>query len=86
MDSIYTQLPELEIGLRLIAASLLGGVIGLEREAKERPAGLRTHMLTSLAAAVFTDRTVADGNVAAATAAHDHVTRELEELRHAQAD
>lgn len=54
MDSIYTQLPELEIGLRLIAASLLGGVIGLEREAKERPAGLRTHMLTSLAAAVFT--------------------------------
>lgn len=54
MDSLHTQLPEFEIGLRLVAASLLGGVIGLEREVKERPAGLRTHMLTSLAAAVFT--------------------------------
>ena len=29
---------------------------------------------------------VADGNVAAATAAHDHVRREIEELAHAQAD
>lgn len=54
LDSLQTQLPEFEIALRLVAASALGGVIGLEREVKDRPAGLRTHMLTSLAAAVFT--------------------------------
>ena len=39
---------------RLLIATIMGGVIGIEREAKERPAGLRTHMLTSLAAALFT--------------------------------
>lgn len=40
--------------LRLSMAVLLGGVIGWEREAKARAAGLRTHMLISLAAACFT--------------------------------
>lgn len=40
--------------IRLLVATLLGGVIGFEREAKDRPAGLRTHMVTALAAALFT--------------------------------
>lgn len=40
--------------LRLSMAVLLGGMIGWEREAKHRAAGLRTHMLISLAAACFT--------------------------------
>lgn len=44
----------LDYGARLLAATVMGGVIGLDREAKDRPAGLRTHMLTSLAAALFT--------------------------------
>ena len=39
---------------RLIGASFLGALIGWERESKSRPAGLRTHTLTALAAAVFT--------------------------------
>ncbi|HRO15379.1 MAG TPA: MgtC/SapB family protein [Paracoccus sp. (in: a-proteobacteria)] len=39
--------------VRLAAALLLGGVIGLDREAAERPAGLRTHMLIALASATF---------------------------------
>ena len=39
--------------LRLGIAALLGGIIGLEREWKAHAAGLRTHMLVSLAAAVF---------------------------------
>lgn len=43
-----------ELLLRLFAAAGFGSIIGLEREAKARPAGLRTHMLISLAAAVFT--------------------------------
>lgn len=44
--------------IRLLVATLLGGVIGFEREAKDRPAGLRTHMLTALAAALFTVLTI----------------------------
>lgn len=48
-----THTPLSEIILRLVLASLLGGVIGIDREFRSRPAGLRTHMLTALAAAVF---------------------------------
>ena len=39
--------------MRLLAAAGLASVIGLERELRERPAGLRTHMLVSLGAAGF---------------------------------
>src|SRR3989304_3864503 len=37
-----------EILLRLILALVLGGLIGLERETVEKPAGLRTHTLGTL--------------------------------------
>jgi putative Mg2+ transporter-C (MgtC) family protein len=50
-------LPELswlEILLRVVLAAGLGGAIGLERELREREAGLRTHMLVSVGAALFT--------------------------------
>src|SRR5581483_8585686 len=40
--------------LRLAVAALLGAVIGLERELDEKAAGLRTHMLVSAGAALFT--------------------------------
>lgn len=49
-----TQLPITAIIVRIVVAGLLGAIIGLEREMRNRPAGLRTHMLTSIAAAVFT--------------------------------
>src|ERR1700674_1480639 len=39
---------------RLIVAAVLGGLIGLERELKHRPAGLRTNMFICLGAAMFT--------------------------------
>lgn len=42
-----------EVGMRLTAAIVLGGIIGWEREVSARAAGLRTHMMISLAAAVF---------------------------------
>ncbi len=42
-----------ELLLRLAASALLGGVIGYERERREQPAGLRTHLLVSLASACF---------------------------------
>ncbi len=41
------------IAFRLIAAVLLGGVIGFDREYLARPAGMRTHILVALAAATF---------------------------------
>jgi putative Mg2+ transporter-C (MgtC) family protein len=40
--------------LRLALAGVLGGLIGLERELREREAGLRTHLLVSVGAALFT--------------------------------
>jgi putative Mg2+ transporter-C (MgtC) family protein len=39
--------------LRILAAVLLAGLIGAEREWRKRPAGLRTHMLVSLAACLY---------------------------------
>lgn len=38
--------------LRMLIAVLIGAVIGLERSAKNRPAGFRTHILVCLGAAV----------------------------------
>ncbi len=40
--------------LRLVLAAILGGAIGLERETKHRPAGLRTNLFICLGAAMFT--------------------------------
>jgi putative Mg2+ transporter-C (MgtC) family protein len=39
---------------RLLAACLLGGLVGLEREAKHQPAGVRTNLLICLGCAFFT--------------------------------
>lgn len=43
-----------DLVLRLIVATVLGGLIGLERETGKRPAGLRTYMLVCLGSALFT--------------------------------
>jgi putative Mg2+ transporter-C (MgtC) family protein len=40
--------------LRLSLAAVLGGMIGVERELREREAGLRTHLLVALGSALFT--------------------------------
>ena len=39
--------------LRLSLAALLGGLLGIEREKKGKAAGVRTHMLVSMGAALF---------------------------------
>ena len=41
------------ITLRLLIAAILGGILGFEREHKGKAAGLRTHMLVALGAALF---------------------------------
>jgi putative Mg2+ transporter-C (MgtC) family protein len=40
--------------LRLLLAAALGALIGLERDLKKKPAGIRTHMLVCLGACVYT--------------------------------
>jgi putative Mg2+ transporter-C (MgtC) family protein len=40
--------------LRMVAALVLGGLIGWEREYHAKQAGLRTHMMIALAACLFT--------------------------------
>ena len=39
--------------LRLMTASVLGAVLGFEREAKGKAAGVKTHMLVAMGAAIF---------------------------------
>ncbi len=42
-----------EAGLRLLTAASAGSVIGIEREKKNRPAGMRTHVLVCVGAALI---------------------------------
>ena len=44
---------ELWILLRLLVAAFLGGVVGYERQATGKRAGLRTHMLVAVGSALF---------------------------------
>jgi putative Mg2+ transporter-C (MgtC) family protein len=49
MDAIF----ELQMLGKVAIAALLGGLVGLEREFAEKPAGLRTHMLVGATSALF---------------------------------
>ncbi len=53
-----TWLPFSVIVGRLLTASLLGAVVGLEREWRQRAAGLRTHILICLATATIAILTI----------------------------
>ena len=46
--------PELAFLLRVLVAALLAGLLGYERERARKAAGLRTHMLVGIAAALYT--------------------------------
>jgi putative Mg2+ transporter-C (MgtC) family protein len=54
LASSLATLPWYHALARLALAALLGSIIGLEREFREREAGLRTHLLVSLGSALFT--------------------------------
>lgn len=62
----------LRAGLRLLMAALLGGLLGFERESKGKAAGLRTHMLVTLGAALFAMLLELDG------AEHDAISRVIQ--------
>ena len=54
MDAISVPQTILEIAGRLALAALLGAAIGINREWQRKPAGLRTHAMVALGAALFT--------------------------------
>jgi putative Mg2+ transporter-C (MgtC) family protein len=46
-------LSETDALVRILVAAALGAVLGIERELRDKPAGLRTHMLVAEGAALF---------------------------------
>ncbi|MDN2582583.1 MgtC/SapB family protein [Aquibium sp. ELW1220] len=54
----HTHIPFSVIAGRLALATTLGAVVGFEREWRQRPAGLRTHILVCLAAALVAILTI----------------------------
>ena len=53
LNGTFSSVPWHISAIRLLAALLLAAAIGIEREWRGKPAGLRTHMLISLAACLF---------------------------------
>ena len=57
MQEMMAGLPDDEqmarIVIRLVAAALFGAIVGIQREHAGKPAGVRTHMLVALGAALF---------------------------------
>ncbi|WP_304620100.1 MgtC/SapB family protein [Paracoccus sediminilitoris] len=55
--SEFSDVPDLStltrITVRVVLAAVLGGILGLDRERKGRSAGVRTHMLVAVGAALF---------------------------------
>lgn len=49
----YREITYLSIIVRIFAAIVVGGLIGLERGMKNRPAGLRTYMLVCVGACLI---------------------------------
>lgn len=45
---------EVDMLIRLVMACVIGGVIGYERQAEKKPAGIRTYALVGMGAALFT--------------------------------
>ncbi|MFA5890743.1 MAG: MgtC/SapB family protein [Actinomycetota bacterium] len=45
---------DFDVVFRLLVAGVLGALVGLERELRDHPAGLRTHTLVSVGACLFT--------------------------------
>lgn len=56
--AVFRDVPDAEqlllVTARLLAAALLGGIVGFERQREGKSAGVRTHMLVALGAAAFT--------------------------------
>ena len=51
--STFSAVPFEVSATRLLAAMILGAIVGLEREVRQKAAGLRTNMLVAIAACLF---------------------------------
>ena len=74
---VLTGLEWLRIDLlvKLLVASILGGVVGLEREISDKPAGLRTNLLICVGAALLMDLSVLVARMADPTLTNADPTR-----------
>ncbi|KZX94589.1 MULTISPECIES: MgtC/SapB family protein [unclassified Sulfitobacter] len=52
-SSSFSRVPVTVAAVRLFIAAVLAGVVGIEREWRHKPAGLRTHILVAVAACLF---------------------------------
>ncbi len=52
MDIILHEVNVISITIRILMAMFMGGILGFERERKNRPAGFRTYMLVCIGAAL----------------------------------
>ncbi|HEV7272322.1 MgtC/SapB family protein [Pseudoxanthomonas sp.] len=68
---------QVSVVARIAFAMLLGGMIGLEREIKDRPAGFRTHTLVAAAAAMLTGM----GEMMLAQAQHNEERVQIDPFR-----
>lgn len=62
---MLTRADLIEVAVRLLAATLVGFAIGFDREVLRKPAGMRTHALVSLGAALLTILIVRTGPLGA---------------------
>ena len=53
MFKYFTMVDFLDLGLRIILSAVCGAVIGLERERRYKNAGLRTHVIVAISAAIL---------------------------------
>jgi putative Mg2+ transporter-C (MgtC) family protein len=74
MSVIMISIVNAELLLRLALAVVLGGVLGLEREYRHKPAGLRTNILIALGAALFSVLSVELGR---ATGSPDRIAAQI---------
>lgn len=53
MDGLPDGAQTARVVIRMLAAALFGAIVGIQRERAGKPAGVRTHMLVALGAALF---------------------------------
>src|SRR5258708_25730172 len=58
------EMPSMDLSIRLLVAAGLGAAIGLEREYRRKPAGLRTNILIAVGSALFPILSVQAGGAA----------------------
>jgi putative Mg2+ transporter-C (MgtC) family protein len=75
-DELSAGLSDLEllarVVIRLSAAAIMGGVLGIERQYEHKSAGMRTHMLVAMGSALFTAAPLLGG------ISGEHVTRVIQ--------